>query len=119
MTGLVSSETKTEFPIRPRDRQKQVSSLMDMREAMQRIAVFEHRKEFPDDALNGYTYEIVVDGAGTHHYNLTVHFYDQQDKPALDPRNLNGAEQAVFGQILTSEELAEKGIGVHDGRFKT
>lgn len=119
MTGLISSETKTTFPVRPRDRQRQVSSLMDMRETMQRLAVVEHRKEFPDDALNGYTYEIVVDGAGNHHYNLTVHFYDQREPPALDPSNLNGAEQAVFGQYLTPEELAEKGIGVHDARFKT
>ena len=121
--ALISSHTETKRPVRPDDFQVQKSSLFDNCAAMLRQAVVETRREQPDKAFNGYNYEIVTDGAGVKHYNLTVYFMDDEpgmpEKPTLNPRNLNGAEQAVFGQTVTPEEIAEKGIGYFDQRRKT
>lgn len=35
----------------------------------------------------------------------------------LDPRNMNGAPQVLFGQTVSAEELAEKQIGTKEQRF--
>lgn len=115
--ALVFEETELKRPIQPNDYQVQRSSLMDIRDAMLRQAVVETKREQPGKAFNGYHYEIVTDGAGTKHHNLTVYFMDDVPTPALDHRNLNGAEQAVFGQVLSHDDLLEKGIGQKDQKL--
>lgn len=62
-------------------------------------------------AFNGYRYEAVRNtGDETTNYNLYVVFSDPTTI-VLDPRNLNGASQAILGQYLTPEEIERLGIG--------
>lgn len=68
-------------------------------------------------AFNGYRYEIVEDGAGVRHYNLYTYWTDPNAQAKLDPRNLNGAQQAVFGQTLDQAQLSQLTIGAKEGRF--
>lgn len=102
-------------PIGPGDAQVNRSSMVDEIDVMLIDAMEEGRREHLGKRYNGYTYEIVPDGAGVRHYNLTVHFKSQQ--PALDPLNLNDAPQQMFGQVLDQEELDRRGVGRADSRW--
>jgi hypothetical protein len=114
--GLVFEETKTRQPVGPHDPQVQKSSLNNTPGNMLRLATFEAKRDYPGKAFNGYHYEIVEDGAGVKHYNLTVYLCDDVPTPGLNPHNLNGAEQVLFGQYLTPEEIERIGIGQKDRR---
>lgn len=114
--GVIFSFVQTRRPILPTDYQVQKSSLIDNVPEMIRLAVFEAKRDAPGRCFNGYQLEIVEDGAGVKHYNVTVYFHDDTPRAELDHRNLNGAEQAVFGQYLTLEDLARMGIGQKDTR---
>lgn len=84
-------------------------------------ALLERAKSSPEVAglaFNGYRYEIVEDGAGKKHYFLHAWFFDPTASLPLDPNNLNGAPQALFGQTLTAQELMDKQIAVFDTRMK-
>jgi hypothetical protein len=116
VTGLISTTIELSRPIQPGDAQVQKSSLNDNLSTMLRQVQFEAKRDYPTKTFNGYQYEIVEDGAGTKHYNLTVYLCDQLPGPQLDPRNLNGSQQAIFGQYLTPEELERLGIGQKDRR---
>lgn len=69
-------------------------------------------------AFNGYCYEIIEDGAGKPHYYLTAYFFDPTAPLPPDAKNLNGAPQALFGQTLTAQELADKQVAAYDTRPK-
>jgi hypothetical protein len=102
-------------PIGPTDAQVHRSSLADEMDIMLIDAMAEARREHLGKRYNGYTYEIVPDGAGVKHYNLTVHLHD--DRPTLNPRNLNEAPQQMFGQVLDQVELDRVGVGRSDTRM--
>lgn len=101
---------KVSRPIKPTDHQVQKSSLRNIVPEMLREAINETRRDHPNKTFNGYRCQIVEDGAGDKHYNITVFFTD--DTPTLPHNNLNGVPQAAFGQVLIGEDLARHGIGV-------
>jgi hypothetical protein len=102
-------------PIGPNDAQIHRSSLVDEMDILLIDAMTEARREHLGKPYNGYTYEIVPDGAGVKHYNLTVHLKDP--RPTLNPRNLNEAPQEMFGQVLDPVELERTGFGRSDTRM--
>lgn len=101
---------KIDQPIKPTDHQVQRSSLRNIVPEMLREITVEARRDHPDKRFNGYRLEIVRDGAGDKHYNVTAFFCD--DRPALNPHNLNNVEQMAFGQVLDAEEMAKYGVGI-------
>jgi hypothetical protein len=102
-------------PIGPTDAQIHRSSMVDEMDLLLIDAMVEARRDHLGKTYNGYTYEIVPDGAGVKHYNLTVHLKDH--KPTLNPRNLNEAPQTMFGQVLDPVELERTGFGRSDTRM--
>lgn len=112
--GLIHEFNVLHCPVQPSDQQVQASSLFDEPQELMRRALLMAVRDYPGKRYNGYTYEIVTDGAGIRHHNLTVYMTD--NSPTLDPRNLNGAEQAAMGQYLSEDELARLGIGSRDTR---
>lgn len=102
---------------RPGDPQIHKSSLKDHLPAMLMEATVEGKKYYPDKIFNGYTYQIVPDGDNNHHYNLCVYLMDETPKDILDPRNLNGAPQMAFGQLVPDEELTKYNVGFKETRF--
>ncbi len=106
-------------PIGPKDVQIQRSSLVDELDVMLRDACLQARREHLGKRYNGYTYEIIPDGAGVKHYNLTAHFAATGDESiALDPRNMNDAPTNIFGNTVDRAELERRGIGQSDRRWK-
>lgn len=115
---LVRFEKNIE-PIGPKDAQVHRQSLVDAMEIMINDARVEAAREHPTKKYNGYTYEIVTDGAGVKHYNLTVHFKAQGDEAiALNPLNMNDTPPNTFGKTLDNAELERRAIGAYDQRWK-
>lgn len=72
------------------------------------------RKAATSDARNtlyGYHRQVVRDGAGVLHTNVTFYFRNPEEAATLDPSNLNDAPKTVLGQTLTADELRQAGIG--------
>lgn len=107
---------KINLPIGPLDKQVQKNSLTQGLDIQLREAIAQAAQDYPDAVYNGYTYEIVPDGAGVLHYNLTVHFHVAD--PHLPPRNLNAAPETIFGNTLDERDLTQKGIGIWDQKWK-
>lgn len=107
---------KINEPIGPLDKQVQKSSLSNELDDLLRAAIAQAAQDYPDATYNGYTFEIVPDGAGTPHYNLTAHF--KVHEPHLPPRNLNAAPEGIFGNTLNDAEKAQKGVGLWDQKWK-
>lgn len=108
---------RIEGPIGPLDKQVQRSSLIDDLDIQLKSAIFEARVAWPDMTYNGYVYEIVPDGAGVKHYNLTVHYHTAA--PTLDPTNLNDAPQDFFGNTLDEAQKTAKGVGLKEKDLRT
>lgn len=104
-------------PIGPNDAQIHRGSMADEMDIMLVDAMAEARRDHLGKRYNGYTYEIVPDGAGVKHYNLTVHLKD--DGPQLNPHNLNDAPQTLFGQTLSADELQRRGIGAAERNIRS
>lgn len=105
-------------PIGPLDKQVQKNSLINELDVLLRAAIAQAAQDYPDATYNGYTFEIVPDGAGVKHYNLTAHF--KVHDPHLPARNMNENPKAegVFGNTLNDAEKAQKGVGMWDTRWK-
>lgn len=103
-------------PIGPLDVQIHRSSLVDELDIMLRSAVEEAAREHSGKPYNGYTYEIIPDGAGVKHYNLIVHFATLGK--ALDPTNMNDAPKDIFGNTLDHAELAKRGVGRWENHWR-
>ncbi len=72
----------------------------------------------PKNALYGFRREVVLDGAGAKHYNLMVYFRNTEEVTQLDPSNLNGAPVMAFGQVLSADDLKQRGIGLAEVDIK-
>lgn len=107
---------KINEPIGPLDKQVQKSSLANELDVLLREAITQAKQEYPDATYNGYTFEIIPDGAGVKHYNLTAHF--KVDDPHLPARNLNAAPEPLFGNTLDDDQKAQKGVGLWDQKWK-
>lgn len=112
--NLIYEYERVFLPHRADDAQVQRSGLYNEPERYLTEACREAMRDYPGKRFNGFRYEIVLDGANKPHHNLTAYF--SSDGPTLDHSNLNGVEQAVFGQYLTPAELERLGIGRKDQR---
>lgn len=107
-------------PVKSGDGQVHKQSLVDQFDILLVEGTNQGRQDYPGKdgwRYNGYTYEIVPDGANVKHYNLTVHY--TSDKPTLNPRNLNQAPETFFGNTLDDEEKRRRGVGLKEGDIRT
>lgn len=114
---MIMEFEKLESPIRFDDEQVHRSA-MHSADVERVIDAVRQAPEHKGKSYNGYRMAIVTDGDGRRFYNITVFFRRQKVYENLNPYNLNGAEQAVFGQTLNSEDLARAGIGLKESRIR-
>lgn len=79
------------------------------------------RKASEDNASNtlyGYHRQVVLDGAGNRHVNITCYFRDPTDIAQLNPRNLNSAPTVAFGRVLSEDDIKQAGIGAVESDIK-
>lgn len=105
-------------PIHPSDPQIHVQAVgVDLESSLLLDAINQAAREYPGATYNGYTYEIVPDGAGVKHYNLTAYF--RRAEPKLPATNLNAAPESFFGNTLNEQEKLVKGIGLKEQDLRT